>query len=169
MGDVEPLGDIGADFVPGQEPEDGPPENVPPAKKPKATPTPRPFTPPPPAAPDPSLPAMIHGQAPGLDRRSQTKLRRGQVDIEARMDLHGMTQDEAHRALSGFLLDSRAAGRRTVLVITGKGTGGEGILRAAVPKWLNEAPNREMIRGFSHAAPKHGGAGALYILLKRQK
>jgi len=96
-------------------------------------------------------------------------MRRGQVDIEARIDLHGMTQDEAHQALSEFLQDSFSAGRRTVLAITGKGAGGEGVLRYAAPKWLNEASNREMIRGFSHAAPKHGGAGALYILLKRQK
>jgi len=176
MGGVEPLGDIGADFAPGQEPgqEPGnaPPENKPPAKQKKQPPQPGKA---PPAQdrlsprPKPAPTALTHGKAPGLDRRSETKMRRGQVDIEARIDLHGMTQDEAHRALSGFLRDGFSAGRRTVLAITGKGAAGEGVLRNAVPKWLNETANREMIRGFSHAAPRHGGAGALYILLKRQK
>ena len=175
MDDVEPLGDIGADFVPGQEPEDtpppGPPSGIKKGKKkktalPTRTQSPAPSPPPPPKQAEPEL---VHGKGPGLDRRSQIKLRRGQVDIEARIDLHGMTQGQAHQALSDFLTESRGAGRRTVLVITGKGAGGEGVLRGAVPKWLNETSNREMIRGFSHAAPKHGGAGALYVLVKRQK
>ena len=177
MDGVEPLGDIGADFVPGHEPGEPPPEDLPSAikkAKRKNTATPRrPPSPPPPPAPERAEPDLVHGKAPGLDRRSQTKMRRGQVDIEARIDLHGMTQGQAHRALGGFLQEAQAAGRRTVLVITGKGRGkeggGDGVLRNAVPKWLNETSNREMIRGFSHAAPKHGGAGALYVLLKRQK
>ena len=166
MGGVEPLGDIGADFAPDQEPGQEPGEE-PPSKRKKAPPPPP--LPRPSPRPKPAPTTLTHGKAPGLDRRSETKMRRGQVDIDARIDLHGMTQDEAHRALSGFLQDCFGTGRRTVLAITGKGAGGEGVLRSAVPKWLNEASNREMIRGFSHAAPKHGGAGALYILLKRQK
>ena len=85
------------------------------------------------------------------------------------MDLHGMTQDQAHRALNAFLQASQDAGRRTVLVITGKGAGGEGVLRAAVPRWLNEGAARGMVHAFSHAAPKDGGEGALYIMLKRRK
>ncbi|MDA1088868.1 MAG: Smr/MutS family protein [Proteobacteria bacterium] len=132
-----------------------------------------------PASPPPSPPSqpashdLSHGEAPGLDRRTQTKMRRGQVDIEARIDLHGMTQIQAHRALGGFLFDNQAMGRRSVLVITGKGRGkdggGEGVLREAVPRWLNEGDNRRMVRAFSHAAPKDGGEGALYVLLKRLK
>lgn len=114
-------------------------------------------------------PELIHGAAPGLDRATQQKMRRGKIDIEARIDLHGMTQNEAHHVLSDFLYDSQAAGRRAVLVITGKGAGGEGVLRAAVPNWLNEGENRKMVRAFSHAAPKDGGNGALYVLLKRLK
>ena len=115
-------------------------------------------------------PDLTHGRAPGLDRRTQTRMRRGQIDIEARIDLHGMTQEQAHRALHAFLLGSREAGRRAVLVITGKGRhSGEGVLRDAVPRWLNEDSIRPMIRAFSHAAPKHGGQGALYVLLKRRK
>jgi len=173
MDGVEPLGDIGADFVPGQEPGAPAPGTPPPgkikAKKKNTATLPRTPSLSSPPAPERAEPDLVHGKAPGLDRRSQTKLRRGQVDIEARIDLHGLTQDRAHRALEGFLDESRTAGRRTVLVITGKGGDGEGVLRNAVPKWLNETTNREMIRGFSHAAPKHGGAGALYVLLKRQK
>lgn len=122
----------------------------------------------PPPAPA-SGPALTHGSAPGLDRRTEINLRRGKVGIEARIDLHGMTQEQAHRALGDFLADQQAAGRRSVLVITGKGAGGTGILREAVPKWLNEGANRGMIRAFSHAAPKDGGEGALYVLLKRLK
>ena len=94
-------------------------------------------------------------------------MRRGKVAIEARIDLHGMTQAEAHDALEDFIFDCQASGRRSVLVITGKGVAGEGILRAAVPKWLNE--HRRIVRGFSHATPKDGGEGALYVLLKRLK
>jgi DNA-nicking Smr family endonuclease len=100
-------------------------------------------------------------------------MKRGQMDIEATLDLHGMTQEQAHRALGGFLSGSQSAGKQTVRVITGKGgkdTGsGRGVLRDAVPRWLNEGPNRRMIKAFSHAAPKHGGEGALYVLLKRLK
>ena len=114
-------------------------------------------------------PELVHGSAPGLDRSTQQKMRRGKIIIEARIDLHGMTQNEAHNALSDFLYVCRAAGLRGVLVITGKGAGGEGILRAGVPNWLNEGENRRMVRAFSHAAPKDGGEGALYVLLKRLK
>ena len=101
------------------------------------------------------------------------------MDIEATLDLHGMTQAEAHRALGGFLHRSQGAGKRTVRVITGKGGGkdldskragpGRGVLRDAVPRWLNEGPNRRMIKAFSHAAPTDGGEGALYLLLKRKR
>ncbi len=132
------------------------------------------LSPPPPLRPETASssspgPALTHGSAPGLDRRTQINLRRGKVGIEARIDLHGMTQEQAHRALSDFLADSQAAGRRAVLVITGKGAGGTGILRDAVPKWLNEGANRKRVRAFSHAQPKDGGEGALYVLLKKLK
>lgn len=128
---------------------------------------------PPPLPPPPSvIPEMTHGAAPGLDRRTQQRLRRGKVDIEARLDLHGHTQMDAHRALESFLAACFHAERRTVLVITGKGTrldGRTGVLKAAVPKWLNESPMRQWVTGFSFAAPKDGGDGALYIRIKRQR
>ncbi len=113
-------------------------------------------------------PPLRHGVAPGLDKRTAQRMKQGKVSIEARIDLHGHTQEEAHRALNAFLDGAHAAGRRCVLVITGKGTRGEGVLRAQVPHWLNAPPNRSRILAFSHAAPKDGGEGALYVLLRRK-
>jgi DNA-nicking Smr family endonuclease len=128
------------------------------------------------AAPRPlALPELDWQGAPGLDKRSTERLKRGQMPIEARLDLHGMTQDEAHAALGGFLTRCEARGLRCVLVITGKGfrrlgeTGGLGVLRSAVPRWLNEAPNRARVLAFSAAQPQHGGGGALYVLLRRRR
>jgi len=117
-----------------------------------------------------SLP-ISQGDAPGLDKRTQMRLKRGQLSVEGRIDLHGMTQAQAHHALEHFLGASQNAGRRTVLVITGKGFkpgGGIGVLKQAVPKWLNEQPNRSRVQGFSHASPRDGGEGALYVRLKRK-
>ncbi|MDP7651607.1 MAG: Smr/MutS family protein [Rhodospirillales bacterium] len=127
-------------------------------------------------APSPSSPAPLpelrHDAQPGLDKRTAARLRRGQIPLEGRIDLHGLTQDEAHRALSAFLSASCDAGRRCVLVITGKGFGPDGsigVLRAAVPRWLNEASHRRQVLAFRHAQPRDGGEGALYILLKRNR
>ena len=116
--------------------------------------------------------SYAHGQAPGLEKRTQMRLRRGQVAIEARLDLHGMTQSQAHDRVYRFLEAARNNGLRTVLVITGKGLRGDGqigVLRSAVPRWLNEPPLRDWIKAFDHAAPRDGGEGALYILLRRRK
>ena len=118
-----------------------------------------------------AAPDLSHGAAPGLDTRTRLRLKRGQVDIEARLDLHGMTRVEAHGALGAFLADAQADGRRAVLVITGKGLGPRGdvgVLRREVPRWLNQAPLRQRVRAFSYAAPRHGGEGALYVLLRRR-
>jgi len=104
----------------------------------------------------------------GIDRRQELRLRRGRLPVEARLDLHGMTQTEAHRALSGFVARAHASGRRTLLVVTGKGTReGSGILRAAVPRWLAEPALRDKVLSTAPAVPRDGGAGALYILLRR--
>jgi DNA-nicking Smr family endonuclease len=118
------------------------------------------------------LPDLAPGVTPGVDRRSAERLRRGERRIDARLDLHGMTQDEAHRALDAFLARAEHAGWRCVLVITGKGrpgTSAGGVLRAAVPRWLNEAPNRARLLAIAAAQPKDGGAGALYLLLRRRR
>jgi DNA-nicking Smr family endonuclease len=122
------------------------------------------------------LPELAPGTVADLDRATAERLRRGTFAIDARLDLHGLTQDAAHAALERFLAGSAARGRRCVLVITGKGLGdsarpgsGRGVLRQAVPHWLNQAPNRARILAVMPAQPKHGGAGALYILLKRKR
>jgi DNA-nicking Smr family endonuclease len=114
---------------------------------------------------DAPLPMLAHGAAPGLDRRNAERLKRGQLPIEARLDLHGMTQKEAHRALESFLARAHEAGRRCVLVVTGK----SGVLRSAVPRWLNEQPTRPRLIAFMPARPKDGGEGALYVLLRRPR
>jgi DNA-nicking Smr family endonuclease len=115
------------------------------------------------------LPELSAGAAPGLDRRSAERLRRGATRVEARLDLHGMTQAEAHAALVDFLLRAQTAGRRCVLVITGKGEANGGVLRSAVPRWLNEPANRARILAFASAQARDGGTGALYLLLRRRR
>lgn len=110
---------------------------------------------------------------PGLDRRQALRLRRGQLAIEARLDLHGMTQAEAHRALAGFVAKSHAAGKRVLLVVTGKGTrpgadgSPSGVLRRTVPRWLAEPALRPLVLATAAALPRDGGDGALYLLLRR--
>lgn len=105
----------------------------------------------------------------GVDRASAERLKRGKRPVEARLDLHGMTQSEAHRALAGFVMRSRTAGRRCVLVITGVGRDSGGILREAVPRWLAEAGLRRHVLGIAPAQPRHGGHGALYLLLRKER
>lgn len=111
------------------------------------------------------------GKADGIDRNTLERLKKGRLAIEAKLDLHGLTQEGAHTALSGFVTNSHALGRRCLLVITGKGgTGkGTGILRQSTPRWLNESPLRALILAIATAQPKDGGDGALYILLKRRR
>jgi DNA-nicking Smr family endonuclease len=117
------------------------------------------------------LPPLSPGDSPGVDRRTAEKFRRGRLDVEARLDLHGMIQEEAHRALVSFVRRAHEDGLRTVLVITGKGGFGDarGVLRDAVPRWLNESDLRPRVLSCAWAQPKHGGAGALYVLLRRQR
>ena len=107
----------------------------------------------------------------GLDKRMAQKLRRGQIPIDARIDLHGMTQPEAHTALSVALERAQSAGRRCLLVITGKGThrAHGGVLKAMVPRWLNESVNRARVLAIQGARPQHGGDGAVYVLLRKQR
>ncbi|MBY0430226.1 MAG: Smr/MutS family protein, partial [Rhodospirillales bacterium] len=109
--------------------------------------------------------------APGVDKRTGEKLRKGRMDIDGRVDLHGMSQEIAHGALIHLVGRGFDRGLRCLLVITGKGdrTGGEGVLRRAVPRWLNEPGLREKVLSFSYAQPRDGGEGALYVLLKRRR
>lgn len=120
--------------------------------------------------PPPQQRDLGHGDTPGVDKRSAQRLKRGQMKIEAKLDLHGHRQEEAHRALNTFLAGAQESGKRCVLVVTGKGYKGDGsvgVLRENVPRWLNQPPNRARILSFSYATPSEGGTGALYILLKR--
>jgi DNA-nicking Smr family endonuclease len=140
-------------------------------RQPPSSPAP-PVPPVPPAPPKRStLPELRRGIAADLDARTMERLRRGQLRPEVRLDMHGMTQDEAHRALVGFIAASRNAGRRCVILITGRGRAklGGGILREQAPRWLNLQPTRGHILGFAEAQPKDGGAGALYVLLRKKK
>ncbi|MDQ2634232.1 MAG: Smr/MutS family protein [Pseudomonadota bacterium] len=104
-----------------------------------------------------------------LDRPTLDKLARGRLPIEGRVDLHGMTQSEAHALLLSFLQRAHASGVRYVLVITGKGmsSGGDGVLRRQVPAWLSTPPFRALVSSHDLAARNHGGEGALYIRLRR--
>jgi DNA-nicking Smr family endonuclease len=114
-------------------------------------------------------PEISHGRATGIDRRSSERLRRGHLPIEGKLDLHGMTQAAAVDRLAGFIERAEAAGKRCVLVITGKGLATGGVLRDQVPRWLNLPPNRARVLAFDYARPQHGGSGALYVLLKRRR
>lgn len=109
-----------------------------------------------------------------LGRRERSHLARGRKEIEARLDLHGMTQVRAHRALIGFLSRASEDGLTFVLVITGKGRSGaldseRGVLRRQVPEWLGLPEFRSLVVGFEEASIGHGGAGALYVRLRRAR
>lgn len=118
----------------------------------------------------PKLPPLVP-----LERRTVSALRRGRQGIEAVIDLHGLRQSEAHQVLRGFLHRSQSAGLKVVLVITGKGAASahdaffdeRGVLRRMVPHWLRLPDLRPLVVGFDEAAPHHGGAGALYVRLRR--
>ncbi|PLP57172.1 DNA mismatch repair protein MutS [Mesorhizobium loti] len=106
-----------------------------------------------------------------LDEPTLDKLSKGRLQIEGRVDLHGMTQDEAYSLLFSFLHHAHANGVRYVLVITGKGSssGGDGILKRSVPAWLSTPAFRMLVSSHDHAARHHGGAGALYVRLRRTR
>ncbi|WP_407177766.1 Smr/MutS family protein [Bradyrhizobium sp. STM 3562] len=109
-----------------------------------------------------------------LGRRERSRLSRGMSEIDARLDLHGMTQSRAHRALLGFLQRAHHEGLTFVLVITGKGTvaAGEserGVLRRQVPHWLSLPEFRALVVGFEQAHIGHGGEGALYVRVRRAR
>jgi DNA-nicking Smr family endonuclease len=124
-------------------------------------------------------------QAPALaplELRQKKRLARGQAEIDGRLDLHGMRQSTAFHTLIGFLRQAQARQMRTVLVITGKGSavsaedgrGGSqdserGILRRIVPQWLSRSEFRDLVVGFDAASRRHGGDGALYIRIRRNK
>jgi DNA-nicking Smr family endonuclease len=111
-----------------------------------------------------------------IERRLKRELGRGRAVIDAALDLHGLTQAEAHQALRGFLRHSQARGARLVIVVTGKGApldevgqwpNERGVLRRLTPLWLREPDLRPLVLGFEEAGRAHGGSGALYVRLRR--
>jgi DNA-nicking Smr family endonuclease len=136
-----------------------PPKHLSPAKIPRAS--------------RPELPPSAPPLAP-LGRRERSHLSRGRKEIDARLDLHGMTQTRAHRALFGFLQRAHHDGLSFVLVITGKGKvggaeSGRGVLRRQVPQWLSLPEFRSLVIGFDEAHVGHGGEGALYVRIRRAR
>jgi DNA-nicking Smr family endonuclease len=121
------------------------------------------------AVPAPKSPPPL---AP-LGRRERSKLSRGKQEIDARLDLHGMTQTRAHRVLFSFLQRAHSDGCTFVLVITGKGKAGSdgerGVLRRQVPHWLSLPEFRALVVGFEEAHVGHGGEGALYVRVRRSR
>ena len=115
---------------------------------------------------------LTHGHYPGFGRKNINRLRRGKIRFDRRLDLHGMTQLEAYKAIVDFIEKAFLNRLNMVLIITGKGfniKAGWGVLNKGVPKWLNEKPLRLWIKGFGYAAQEHGGEGALYVLIRRRR
>ena len=118
--------------------------------------------------------ASRSSQLPALDPPLRKRLKRGHAEIEGRLDLHGMRQEQAHQTLRHFIIGAQARGARVVMVVTGKGGGitmddhERGILRRMTPLWLQAADLRPLIIGIEAAARHHGGEGALYIHLRRR-
>lgn len=115
---------------------------------------------------------VFYGCAPGVNHVLLDGLRRGQYAYQACLDLHGMTRDEAHRAVARFVAQARCHdGACCVLIITGRGRkspGGLSVLRETLPRWLSRAPVRPHVLAYATARPVDGGPGAFYVLLRRQ-
>jgi DNA-nicking Smr family endonuclease len=118
----------------------------------------------------PVEPTLTEDPGLSIDGHSMERIRRGKMPIEAQVDLHGCTQEEALLAVNEFLEESWNGRRRLVLLITGKGTArdGGGVLRSAVPRWITEGRFRSCLVGISAADRRHGGDGAVYVMLRKQ-
>ena len=115
---------------------------------------------------------FMYGYVRGLDIKIFQRLKAGALSIASHLDLHGMTSDQAQDALLFFIRESYLQGHRCVLLVTGRGKnspGGQAILRTETETWLTKEPLRRVVLAFCTAQPKDGGAGALYVLLRKQK
>jgi DNA-nicking Smr family endonuclease len=124
-----------------------------------------------PADQTPEKPKKTAARHQPLERPVKKKLAKGRLQLEARIDLHGMFQSEAHALLHGFILRAYERGLRHVLVITGKGSsmGSDGALKRAVPMWFSKPEFRHLISSYETSAQNHGGDGALYVRLAKSK
>lgn len=147
-----------------------------PAEQPAAAPAPAPRpqgrAPGPPAPAPAAAPALRRPPPPeAIDRRTTSRVARGSIGLDGRIDLHGFTQDEAHRRLLVFLGEVQRRGGRMVLVITGKGSDAgrleRGVLRRMVPQWLGSAAFRPLVSAYDDAHRLHGGGGALYVRIRK--
>lgn len=114
----------------------------------------------------------VEGARSGLDPRLVTRLRRGEFSTQSHLDLHGMTQPDAKEALAQFVLDSVRKGRRAVLVVHGRGLrspGGQPVLKHAVAQWLSHGTIGSYVLAFTTARAYDGGAGAVWVLLRRER
>ena len=109
------------------------------------------------------------GVAAPANRKNERRVKRGKLELAARFDLHGHTQASAARALPAFLSNQQSDGARCVLVITGKGRMGEGILRRNFLDWLSGPGARRLVSGYAEAHPRHGGSGAFYVFLRKSE
>lgn len=138
---------------------------APPAKRSGKAAPPRPAAPPP-VAPVPTS-TRPRGAPEVLEPRRQRRLSRERDPIDARIDLHGLGRFQAQDALTAFLMGAQARGHGAVLVITGQGRRGGGVIRASVHEWLTAPALRPVVSGFAPAARHHGGDGALYVTIRR--
>lgn len=104
-----------------------------------------------------------------IEQKARRRLSRGHMPIDGRLDLHGLTAAEAQAALRGFILRAVAQNHIWLLVITGKGTRGEGVLRRSLPDWLAAPELARHVVAFAPSAPAHGGGGAFYLRLRKAR
>jgi DNA-nicking Smr family endonuclease len=153
-GRATPMAEPEAAAVAAAQASDGPPARIPPPQ------------------PQPHRPPTTHrprGGVEAIEPNRHHRIARERDPIAARLDLHGYDQDRARAVLEGFLRRAWDEGFRSVLVITGKGVKGDGVLRRSTPEWLAAPHLAEIIAGVSEAHRRHGGAGALYVALKRKR
>ncbi len=104
-----------------------------------------------------------------IDVKTNRKISKGKIPIDGRIDLHGFTQQHARQVLFDYLENAYYSGKRTILVITGKGNMGRGVLKANVPDWLSATDFRIIVSSFSNSSAQHGGEGALYVRIRRKR
>ena len=126
----------------------------------------------------PSLQEQLGAQPVNMDKKAFAMLKRGRLRPEGKLDLHGMTLDRAHPALTRFILGAQQQGKRLVLVVTGKGKHRDddgpipvrfGVLRHQVPQWLSLPPLSSVVLQVSSAHDRHGGGGAYYVYLRKRR